>query len=485
MKNRKIIQIVATLACAVTFAAQSRASSHQDAPLIILDPAANTTDVYAFVNGSGSSKNLTVALSVYPHEEPGVGPNKYNFDDNVLYEIHVALGDDVKAGKPTVSYQFQFTTGYKNRNTILVSYLGVINTIADAGQNLVQTYTVTKVDHRKGKKDMVLGSWVVPPNNQGIATPLYNQGNDGNNPAKDGVSTYAQLDPYTKDAIKNLGGGYTVFAGQRDDGFYGDILSIFDLLKLRNPGVDSQGGFNLHMMALQIPLTELGGDHQVVGVYATTSRRMVRIIREDGDQNSSKWVQVGRQGNPLFNEGLVALVDKDLYSRTDPSQDAKLFAKYALTPELAMLINKIVFGGSGPAVETNRTDIAGIFIPDLIKVDLSTPAARLAGSGAGHPTNPDDTGFSRLSIFGDDVLQSKIQDPFGNGGLIPGGWPNGRRFGDDVVDIAVSALISDLRGPVVIRVADGIDGVSKNDVGYNKTFPYESTPHNGRNHKHP
>lgn len=485
MKNRKLISIVAALACAVTLPAQLRASSHQDAPLIILDPAANTTDVYAFVNGSGPTKNLTVALSVYPHEEPGAGPNKYNFDDNVLYEIHVSLGDDVKAGKPTLSYQFQFTTGYKNRNTILVSYLDVINMIADKGQNLVQTYTVTKVDHRKGKKGEVLGSGVVPPNNQGRATPLYNQGNNGDNPAKDGVSTFGQLDPYTKDAIMKLG-GYTVFAGQRDDGFYGDILSIFDLLQLRNPGVDSQGGFNLHMMALQIPISELGGDGQVAGVYATTSRRMVRIIREDGDQNSGKWVQVGRQGNPLFNEGLVAIVDKDLYSRTDPSQDAALFAKYALKPELAKLINAIVFKGNGPAVETKRTDIAGIFIPDLIKVDLSTPAARLAGSGAGHPSNPDDAGFSRLSIFGGDVLQSQIQDPFANGKFIPGGWPNGRRFGDDVVDIAVTALISDLRAlPLVIRVADGIDGVSKNDVGYNKTFPYESTPHNGRNHKHP
>ena len=99
--------------------------------------------------------------------------------------------------------------------------------------------------------------------------------------------------------------------------------------------------------------------------------------------------------------------------------------------------------------------------------------------------NPDDDGFSRLSVFGGDVLQSAIQDPFGNGGFVPGGWPNGRRFGDAVVDIAVSALISDLRGPLVIRVADGIDGVSANDSGYNKVFPYGGTPHNGRNHSHP
>ncbi len=81
-------------------------------------------------------------------------------------------------------------------------------------------------------------------------------------------------------------------------------------------------------------------------------------------------------------------------------------------------------------------------------------------------------------------MTSTVQPGFG-GGTVPGGWPNGRRFGDDVVDIAVTALISDLRGPLVIRVADGIDGVNWNDVAYNKIFPYESTPHNGRNRVHP
>jgi hypothetical protein len=198
-------------------------------------------------------------------------------------------------------------------------------------------------------------------------------------------------------------------------------------------------------------------------------------------------VQVARQGNPLFNEGLVALADKDRYSRTSPETDTVLFRKYAENPELAKLINLIVFHGTGSAPETGRTDIAGIFIPDLIKVDLSTGPCRLAGGGAAHPTNPDDAGFSRLSIFGNDVLHSSIQDPFGNGGFIPGGWPNGRRFGDDVVDIAVSALVSDLRpGPGFhITVLDGADGVNANDMAYNKVFPYESTPQNGRNHSHP
>jgi len=486
---RRLKRVVATLLLAAVPAALLPttvfASSHMDAPLIILDPAANTTDVYAFVDQEQNQKSLVLALGVYPFEEPGIGPNKYNFDDNVLYEIHVALGSDVAAGRATLSYQFRFTTNFKNRNTILQSYLGVVQHVGDANQNLTQSYAVTKVDHRTNA-ETVLGTGVVPPNNQGNATPFYNQGNNGENPARDGVATEAELDRYTREATAELANGYVAFAGQRDDGFYADIQSVFDLLKLRNPGKDSQGGFNLHLMELEIPIAELGGDQQIAGVYATTSRRSIRVLDDkQAPKNNGPFVQVARQGNPLFNEGLVAIADKDLYSRTSPSSDGDLFRKYAETPELAHLINALVFNAP-VAPETNRTDIAGIYIPDLIKVDLSTSKVRFAGGGAGNPTNPDDAGFSRLSIFGGDVLKSNIQDPFKNGGFIPGGWPNGRRFGDDVVDIAVTALISDLRDPnnLIIRGPAG-DGVDHNDMAFNKVFPYESTPQNGRNHQHP
>jgi len=149
------------------------ASSHMDAPLITLDDAANTTDVYAFVQQENGRKVLVTALGVYPFEEPGIGPNKFNFDDNVLYAIHVATGRDVAAGRPTISYEFRFSTKFKNTKTILQSYLGVINDVDDAAQNLTQFYTVTKVDHRTGSR-VRLGQGVVPPNNQGNATPFYN-----------------------------------------------------------------------------------------------------------------------------------------------------------------------------------------------------------------------------------------------------------------------------------------------------------------------
>jgi hypothetical protein len=317
---------------------------------------------------------------------------------------------------------------------------------------------------------------VVPPNNPGNATPFYNRGDNGESPAKGGVSTETELDRYTRQSIARFPSGYAAFSGQRDDGFYADVQAVFDLLKLRSPGRDSQAGFNVHTIVLAI-----GGDQQVAGVWATTSRRQVTIRNRGvlGPIAFGPFVQVARQGNPLFNEGLVAIEDKDLYSRTTPSTDRALFAKYAENPELARLLNALVFDPDVPGIETGRTDISGIFIPDVLKVDLSTGPARLAGGGPTHATNPDDPGFSRLSIFGNDVLFSPLKN-----GFMPGGWPNGRRFGDDVLDIAVSALISDLRvNPPVLRLAG--DNVDRNDMAFNKVFPYESTPQNGRVHGHP
>jgi hypothetical protein len=505
--------LVALMGVAPALSTTTLASSHMDAPMITGDPSANTTDVYAFVSQDQfGNKALTIALSVYPHENPGVGPNKYNFDDNVRYELHVALGKDVQAGRPTITYRFDFDTTFKNTGTILQSYLGVVNNVDDANQNLTQTYTIKKFDNRRGGAT-VIGRGIVPPNNQGNATPFYNQNNDGEQPARNGVSTTDQLDRYTSQSIFTFPNGYTAFAGQRDDGFYADVQSIFDLLKLRNPGKDSQGGFNVHMMALRIPIGELGGDQQTVGVFATTSRPVLSVLGDKDDKDdkdkddkghgrslinlirNSAYKQVARQGNPLFNEGLVALEDKDLYSRTLPTVDSRIFRKYAENPELARLINLLIGGGQQLAIPTGRADIAAIYIPDLIKVDLSTAPVRLAGNGPGTGNDFDDPAFSRLSVFGLDIQQSfATGHPFRlpgaalgqNAGsfFVPGGWPNGRRFGDDVVDIAIIALLSDLRDPnnlVINNPFNGnYDGVTGNDMGYNKVFPYEATPQNGR-----
>ena len=509
MRRGVMLGLIAVLALTPAMPSVALASSHMDAPLITRDPSANTTDVYAFVRpDANGNKSLVLALGVYPHENPGVGPNKYNFDDNVRYELHVSLGKDVAAGRPTITYRFEFKTRFKNQKTILQSYLGVVNDVDDANQNLTQRYTVTKIDHRRGHCT-VLGTGIVPPNNQGNATPFYNQGNNGENPARKGVATADELDKYTQQSIYNLRNGYTAFAGQRDDGFYADVQAVFDLLKLRpQNAVDSQAGFNIHLMALRVPVSELGGDQQTVGVYATTSRLSFNLgDYDDDDDNRRKnddffgflkkllYVQVARQGNPLVNEGLVAIEDKDLYSRTTPAVDSKIFRKYVENPELATLINLLVAGGQKVADDRNRVDLSSFLIPDTIKVDLSTDPVRLAGNGPNDPNNPDDQGFSRLGIFGGDVLESRagghpLRLPSQLLGLpagkffVPGGWPNGRRMGDDPLDIAVIALTSDLRNPNNLIVNPlkftDVDGVTGNDLGFNKTFPYESTPQNGR-----
>ncbi|MEY2879200.1 MAG: hypothetical protein RLZZ15_1580 [Verrucomicrobiota bacterium] len=480
----------------LAIAPQARASSHMDAPLITLDHAANTTDVYAFVVVRNGVKFLDVALMVYPHQEPGVGPNKYGFDQNVLYQIFLA---DPATGADRVAYQFQFSDSYKTQNTILQSYTGVVAANGDNAQNFTQTYTVTKV---AGGTSTVLGTGTVPPNNQGNATPRYNKNNDGNQPAKDGVGVATDLDDYTRTAIATLNNGYRSFAGQRDDAFYGDINAIFDLLSLKSgtQRYDSQGGFNVHAIALDIPLADIaGGENQTMGVYATTSRRATTVLTDGagsaGTTATGPWVQVGRQGNPLFCEAFVALKDKDLYNRTKPTSDSALFRTYAENPELGGLINALVLKANVAPI-TNRADLAAIFIPDVIKVDLSTARARLPGGGATNSVLADDAGYSRLSIFGGDVLESPVAGhPFRLPGsaigadatkfYVPGGWPNGRRIGEDVIDIGVTAVISDLRTlPLVIRSAAGIDNVDSNDAIFNKVFPYTTTPHNGRNFEH-
>ncbi len=439
----------------------SLASSHMDAPLITFDDAANTTDVYAFRSENGGTQYLTTALAVYPFEEPGIGPNNYRFDDRVLYEIHVSLDGDVAGGAKTTSYQFEFETSYLNDQTILQAYLGEVDSTFGANQNLSQTYRVTRVD--SGGETVLFdhADTMVPPNNQGLVTPFYNRGNNGDRPAKEGVDNRNDLDRYTAAAIAENTAGYEVFAGQRDDGFYADIQSIFDLdfsfggtTGTATKPFDSQGGFNVHTIVLNIPLSELNGA-AFAGVHATTSRQQT----VDG---APQWVQVGRQGNPLFAEALVAIVDKDSYNTTDATQDEALFSDYAQNPELATLLNLTPIPSLlDPTVPLVRD----IYIPDVIKVDLTTGPARLAG----------EAGFNRLSIFGGDTLTSVTPSALNFGGFVPGGWPNGRRFGDDVDDIALNALgfaTSDL------------DGVTENDITFNDVFPYAATPQNGRNHGH-
>jgi len=474
------------LASAMMGSATVRASSHSDAPLIKQDPQANLTDVYAFIRQRPSGeKVLVVEVSVRPFSEPGDGVIYDRFADDAFYSIHIA---NPVTGATLQKYDFRFSasapTGgvaLKNPNTILSYGLGTevgpIQTVGDARQNYTQTYTLTRNSGQLGR-DLK----VAPPNVGARTTPLYNDPMTGR--AISGATSREALDSYTRQTVYDLPSGISVFAGPREDGFYADTPAIFDLLDSRildnngtladglgqdGNGVDGFKGFNVLHFGIVIPVSQLPKikytgalqpEGEGVGVYASVSRPSVTI--RPGAQvfvRKNPWVQVNRLGNPIFNEVLVAMAGKDLYNRTAPTQDAALFSKYALNPEVAGLINT-VFGTA--FVTTNRADLRAVYIPDVIRVNTTTGPVRVAG----------DEGFNRLSFIGGDTVAD------GKGNQIPSGWPNGRRFGDDVVDIALTAVAS---GPAFTAITVVGDNVAANDQAYNRTFPYAATPHSGTN----
>ncbi len=478
------------------------ASSHSDAPLIKLDPQANLTDVYAFVGDSANGKVLNIVVNVHPFCEPGDGAIYDKFSDDAIYSIHIA---DPNTGATLRRYDFRFSgpsAGLKNPNTILSYGLGTqagaIQSIGDSHQNYTQTYSLTSMS---GSSATLLGSNLVtaPPNVGLRTTPLYNDQvatiNGSPNPnygfAVSGATSDATLDPYTKQAVKSLDNGVRVFCGMRDDSFYADIPGIFDLLDPRilktlgkasgsdGTGVDGFKGYNVLTYAVQIPLSQLpaavsytpvfagafglsASPTTGVGVYASVSRPRVTLRSAVGAPVSSgPYIQVNRLGNPLFNEALVALKDKDNYNRDSPTVDATKYATYALNSELATLINTV--HGTN-FVTTGRVDLQAVFIPDVLRVDTTTDAVTLAGQ----------SGFSRLGFIGGDTVNSP-------GGTRNAGWPNGRRFGDDVVDVALTAIAS---GPSYSTVTLVSDNIAANDQVYNQVFPYSATPNAGtRNRK--
>lgn len=499
-----------------TIASPVQASSHSDAPLIKLDPQANLTDVYAFirnrtVNGN-TTKVLNVLVNVRPFSNSGDGVMYEKFSDDARYSIHIT---DPTTGETLVRYDFFFSSpsaGLKNQDTILSygrgSEIGAILNNNSPSRNYTQTYTVTKTVGN-GEPVVVASDRLTPPPNVGNATPLYNL-NNGAGFADSGKTSRAALDVYTREAIYDLPTGETIFAGSRDDSFFADTAAIFDLLNVRildndgnlgnNGGLGQDGngpddfaGYNVLNYSIQIPVSDLpnraytpvlanlpvgksngnniflAGATTGVGVYASVSRPRVTLRSTTGAATSSgPWVQVNRLGNPLFNEVLVALRDKDNYNRTSPTGDAA-FATYAENPEVAVLINTVY----GTAFATSgRADLRGIFIPDVLRVDTTTDPVPVPG----------EAGFSRLSVYGLDVVNSP-------NGLRESGWPNGRRNGEDVVDIALTTVAS---GPTfglpnannfpVVNVVG--DNVPSNDMPYHTVFPYIATPHSGFKHKY-
>lgn len=529
LAHARSILACAFLTAALLGSSAAQAANHSDAPLIKLDPQVNLTDTYAFVGTKSDDANvrvLNVVVQVRPFSEPGDGAIFERFSHDARYSINIT---NPATGALLRRYDFAFSpvaSGYKRIDTVL-SYGqalalngegGEIQNVDDANQNYTQTYRITRVDmdpeSNQETSSTVLGRKLLtpPPNVGSRVTPLYN---DASGRAQSGATSFEGLDRYTQQTIHNLPSGETVWSGHREDGFYSDIPGIFNLLDPRiiipagsgtgnpegqsppgtvTPGTDGFRGFNVLVYAIQIPLSDLPGlPYNVVdnpsifgptvqngvGVYASTARPQVRLLYDrlsdatrnddvnpkrrrslnDGEFQTSQgpFVQVARLGNPIFNEGMVALRDKDDLNRTPPTVDSR-FAVYARRPEIARLINQI-YGTSFQA--TGRTDLETIFIPEVLRVNTATEPVRLAGQA----------GFSRLSTFGLDRTADGT----------PSGWPNGRRLGDDVSDILLTAIAS---GPGYLVTVPAGDGAPANDQLFHQVFPYSATPNAGtRNSK--
>ena len=304
-------------------------SSHREAPEISKDPVADSTDLYAFVSPDKPGM-VTLIANYVPLEAPAGGPNFYEFGDDVLYEIHI---DTHGHSQADITYQFRFATQLANPDTFLYN-TAPITSLTSPAWNRRQTYSVTRLD---GRGRHTLG--------QGLISPPCNIGP---------LSTPDYAAALARPAVHRLSDGSQVFAGQRADGFYVDLGSIFDLLDLRPfqnlqvfakalglqaaPGVNALKFANVHSIALQVPISRVTArGRPVIGVWTTASRRRVRILedRDSGQVESGPFTQVSRLGNPLVNEVVIALGDKDRWNTLPPEHD-KQFAHYVEHPEVAL-----------------------------------------------------------------------------------------------------------------------------------------------------
>jgi hypothetical protein len=459
------------------------ASSHREAPLIAMDPEADSTDLYAFVDPVDSNK-VDLIANYIPMEDPAGGPNFWLFDPSVKYVIHVDNNGD---GKQDVSYEFRFRTINRTGSTFLYNN-GPVTTPNDLNLIVRQTYSVTRVTPS--------GRTIIGAN---LPTASANIG-----PRSD--PNYSAL---AAQSVKSLSGGVKVFAGQRDDPFFVDLGSIFDLAGLRPfnpfhliagsaaPGIDDLAGLNVHSIAIQVPIRALthghhlygaANPHATVGVWTAAYRQSTSVRSSTGRiRRSGPWVQVSRLGNPLVNEVIIPRGLKDYWNSQPPSKDSQ-FLKYYEKPELASLIN-LLYPALPDARTSGRTDLSLILLHGVPTVNNNASVAadelrlntRIAPCKADDPT--DQTGACRsIGVFynGTDAAPD-LQ-----------AWPNGRRLGDDVVDMELRA-VADGYGPILNSLfglpnksPNNIvgDGVNSNDHPFLSVFPYIATPNQGYSHTH-
>lgn len=347
------LMVIVMLLSGLAFSQTAIASSHREAPLISDDPLADNTDLYAF-RSPDDPNTITIIANYIPFQLPEGGPNYYNFGTDIRYEIHIknkttTAGDDI-------TYRFTFSQVNQDPATFFNIRLGQ--------QNLKTTYTCEKSTNGGVSFTAIVTNGVVPPANIG---PRSIQSGVGLN-----VANYNTL---VQNAIATATTTEKVFCGPADDPFFVDLAGAFDVGNFRpegnttNPTKDGLARYNVHTIALKIPINLLQKDGKsvvqaanildgdfVIGVWASASRRQIKTLGANGIPTySGNFVQVSRIGMPLTNEAVIPIGSKDRWNATTPYNNNDLqFAPFFNNPELALYMDSSQFGGAVPSLNDLR-----------------------------------------------------------------------------------------------------------------------------------
>ena len=494
LKRNCLAAMVSSLVLGAAFA-PAQASSHREAPFLTTAPKVDGTDFYMFRSyAPGRERYVTMIANFIPFQDPQGGPNFYQFDQNALYEIHIDNNGDAKEDM-TLQFRFKNTSKRTALNiggkSVLIPLINssTISGVNPASLNVRETYTIDMVkgDRRSGARTRLAAA-------HGGATefdkPVDNIG-DKTFGGAGGYESYANL--HTYDIAMGSCGTGRVFVGQRKEPFYIAIGKTFDLFNLNPLGPEVSGnrndleGKNVSSIALEMPIACLtNGSEPVIGAYATASLRQGRLLNPfpgSGINNATKegggWSQVSRVGMPLVNEVIIGLDDKDRFNTSKPVGDAQ-FIHYVTHPVLPAVIESLFPSAKAP---TNfpRTDLVTVFLKGI--------------AGVNQPANVVASEMLRLNTSIAPTMLA-AQNALGVAAGDNAGCPNGRRPGDDVVDlslrVAMGALCVLTGQSDALKVgckpadapAGGLaltDGVRKTAADFKPVFPYLNTPLPGNN----
>jgi hypothetical protein len=511
--------VLATLAATVPFAAH--ASSHREAPNISRLPTLDSTDFYLFNSYEpGRDGFVTLIANYIPLQQPYGGPNYFAMDSAALYEIHVDNDGDARED---MSFQFRFTNRLPNGNrgirlnignsqvAVPLKNVGPITAQDASALNFNESYTVSLV---RGDRRSANAALLANGNGATSLGKPYDFVGTKTFGSVQGYRDYARSFIHTV-TIPSCAQPARVFVGQRKEGFAVNLGPVFDLVNFvpiegdSAPGAGDGRGFpggikqsrannqvddaNVTSIALEVHQSCLrGSGNGVIGAWTSASLRQARVLNPQAtfarpEVNGGPWVQVSRLSNPLVNELVIGLPDKDRFSSSEPRNDGQ-FATYVTNPSLPALLD-VLF--RGPVNQTLGTNIPNLAPGNLPRTDLVT--AFLTGfAGVNQLARVTPSEMQRLNM-GIPATPAANQSNFGVAGGDLAGFPNGRRPGDDTVDIALRVVMGRLCYPLQIggnavdlglcRAADApvgnvpfTDGAPVSAADFDTRFPYLTPP---------